>query len=137
MREVGSTLDWNETKPGPRAAIAVIRLPAQVPVTNPRYGGAILINPGGPGGSGVNEVLTRGKLFQSIADMRNASSKSSHLALDDSLKYFDLIGFDPRAVNNSTPHLHCFPDGMARQIWDAQASAEGLFDSSDHSFNLM
>jgi pimeloyl-ACP methyl ester carboxylesterase len=69
--------------------------------------------------------------------MRNASSKSSNLALDDNLKYFDLIGFDPRGVNNSTPHLHCFPDSIARQIWDAQASAEGLFESSDDSFDLM
>lgn len=40
-------MDWNSTSANSsRIQIAVVRLPAQVPVTDPRYGGAVLINPG-------------------------------------------------------------------------------------------
>ena len=42
------SLDWNNPTENARVqvAIVVIRLPARVYVTDPRYGGAITINPG-------------------------------------------------------------------------------------------
>ena len=41
-------LDWNATQvaSGESVAIAIIRRPALVPITDQKYGGAILLNPG-------------------------------------------------------------------------------------------
>jgi hypothetical protein len=40
-------MDYNRTGVGSRNfTLAVVRLPAKVPVEDPRYGGAVLINPG-------------------------------------------------------------------------------------------
>lgn len=111
-----------------RVALAVIRRPAKVPVSSPHYGGAILTNPGGPGGSGVAQMLYHGPQLQVIVDSDTPVEEAT-----ESDKYFDIIGFDPRGVNHSRPLLTCFPDSFARQTWNLQASAEGLLGSSETS----
>jgi pimeloyl-ACP methyl ester carboxylesterase len=65
--------------------LAVVRLPA----TGPRKG-SLVINPGGPGGSGVQFVRDAARQFG--ADLR---------------KSYDLVGFDPRGVNESKPPVRC------------------------------
>jgi len=56
------------------------------------YQGALLVNPGGPGGTG-RDFASR------VAD-----------GLPDSLKAtYDVIGFDPRGVGGSSPSLSCDP----------------------------
>ena len=45
--------------------------------------------------------------------------------------FFDLISFDPRGVNNTTPHLPCFPNGFALQAWLLEELDYGVRWSSD------
>ena len=61
------------------------------PTTRPQKIGSVFINPGGPGGSGIEFVAGFGhELFSEEVRAR-----------------FDIIGFDPRGVGQSTP-LRCF-----------------------------
>lgn len=48
-------------------------------------------------------------------------------------KYFDIISFDPRGVNHSTPLLNCFPDIYTRHKWTLQTDALGLIQKSQNS----
>ncbi|KAF2164862.1 hypothetical protein M409DRAFT_67582 [Zasmidium cellare ATCC 36951] len=126
-------LDYNSTDAdGPVIAVALIRLPAKVPVTDPRYGGPILINPGGPGGSGVERLLEAGVSLQNLAD---AERDPAHSLPDD--KYFDMIGFDPRGINHTTPTITCFPDSISRQAWNLQVETEGLPGSREANMHML
>jgi pimeloyl-ACP methyl ester carboxylesterase len=68
---------------GPTIQIAVARHPAEVP--SERIG-SLVINPGGPGGSGIN-------------DLPNELSALDPAVLDR----FDIVSFDPRGVDRSSP----------------------------------
>jgi pimeloyl-ACP methyl ester carboxylesterase len=68
---------------GPRLALSVTRLPATAPQERI---GALIVNPGGPGGSGVEFVRDDIKVFPVSLRRR-----------------FDIVGFDPRGVNLSSP----------------------------------
>lgn len=73
--------------------IALIRLPATDPA---RKIGSLFLNPGGPGGSGVDFVLGAGPFIYS----------------EEVRARFDIVGFDPRGISRSTA-LRCF--GNPRQ----------------------
>ena len=80
-------LDYDQ----PNAAtisLAVVRLPASDPAHRI---GSLFLNPGGPGGSGVDFTLFAGPYLY------NESVRA----------HFDLVGFDPRGVGRSTA-LRCF-----------------------------
>ncbi|EHA27428.1 hypothetical protein ASPNIDRAFT_44868 [Aspergillus niger ATCC 1015] len=127
-------MDYNRSDgQGRRFAIAITRLPAKVPVTDSRYGGAVLTNPGGPGGSGVAQVLVSGKALQKTVDSENDPGiVDPESASRD--KYFDIIGFDPRGVNNTTPGFSCFPHLFAQRNWELQVAAEGTLGSAEDAF---
>lgn len=123
-------MDYNSTdENGSRVNIAIIRYPAPIPVTDPRYAGAVLINPGGPGGSGVVTVLGYGERLSKIVN------PESSLALDSDAKFYDIISWDPRGVNNTTPKLDCFPNSVASDIFNYQSEAEGNDGSSYTGFS--
>ncbi|MCQ9165027.1 alpha/beta hydrolase [Arthrobacter sp. STN4] len=78
-------------KPGGESIkLAVTRLPA----TGKRLG-SLLVNPGGPGGSGVDLVVNSGRQYFS-AKLRAA---------------YDIVGFDPRGVQRSDP-VKCLDDAQ-------------------------
>jgi pimeloyl-ACP methyl ester carboxylesterase len=88
---VSVPLDYDRPN-GASILLSLIRLRA----TNPGQRiGSLLVNPGGPGGSGVDLVLSAGQFFPPEIRAR-----------------FDLVGFDPRGIARSTP-LRCF--GTPRQ----------------------
>ncbi|MEU9351095.1 alpha/beta hydrolase [Streptomyces griseoloalbus] len=66
---------------------------SRVPHTAKDYQGPLLVNPGGPGGSGLT-----------LAGFV-ASSLPGQVAAQ-----YDVIGFDPRGVGDSEPALDCAPD---------------------------
>ncbi|PPK63229.1 alpha/beta hydrolase [Actinokineospora auranticolor] len=86
-------VDWAKPR-GARFDLAVARRTA----TDPRKRtGVLLINPGGPGGSGVDFALEANTFFSPRV-----------------LERFDVIGFDPRGVKRSAP-VECSVDVLARQ----------------------
>ena len=138
-------MDWNYTNlhDGLRVQLAVARLPAQVPVTDPRYGGLLWLQSGGPGESGIRFILDYGKSIQAIVD--SASEPHDANALDDTEKerlpdapqqvFYDILAIDSRGLNNSTPCFSCFPSTSSKQLWDLKTSAQGVLGSNDASFS--
>lgn len=74
---------------GASGEVALLRLPA----TGDKIG-SLLVNPGGPGGSGMVHVAALAPLFGGT----------------ELNERFDIIGFDPRGVGASTPRVECFTD---------------------------
>ncbi|CAE6527681.1 unnamed protein product [Rhizoctonia solani] len=78
------------TNPGGNSTVSIFlrKYPATVP-TDQKLG-SILFNPGGPGGSGSGVVVGLGEAISKMVDGR-----------------YDIIGFDPRAVNLTGPSTAC------------------------------
>ncbi|GAA1627639.1 alpha/beta hydrolase [Nocardia ninae] len=81
-------LDYDELE-GERAHVALLRLPATGAAE-----GSLLVDPGGPGGSGTSFVALTVAQWQAgpVAER------------------FDIVGFDPRGIGSSTPALDCYTD---------------------------
>ena len=85
-------LDWSRPH-GPAISLSVLRHLA----TDPAHRiGSLLVNPGGPGDSGVDEVASRGARLDALTGGR-----------------FDIVGWDPRGSHRSTP-VSCFASAADR-----------------------
>jgi pimeloyl-ACP methyl ester carboxylesterase len=94
--DVPVPLDYDRPSDG-TITVALLRLPSADPA---KRQGSLFVDPGGPGGSGVDSIRSTGQAYpQAVRDA------------------YDLIGFDPRGVGASTP-LRCFTneaDALAAQ----------------------
>lgn len=109
-------LDWSDVE-GDKVILALVRAPA----TGERKG-AILFNPGGPGGSGFDPIAYNGTYFQ------------RELGLGD----FDLVGFDPRGVDRSGG-IECVDDDTLDKYLYLDDTPdtpdeEALLDEADNAF---
>jgi pimeloyl-ACP methyl ester carboxylesterase len=99
----------NHADPGGRQiSLALDMIPATAPRS--RQQGILLVNPGGPGGSGLS-------LAAAVAQ-----GLSPGVAAD-----YDIVGFDPRGVGSSVPALSCDPgffSGVRPNYVPASAAAE-------------
>jgi pimeloyl-ACP methyl ester carboxylesterase len=99
----------NHADPGGRhISLALDMIPATVPASQQQ--GILLVNPGGPGGSGLS-------LAAEVADGLAPSVA----------REYDIVGFDPRGVGSSVPELSCDPgffSGPLPNYIPASAAAE-------------
>jgi pimeloyl-ACP methyl ester carboxylesterase len=86
--EIEVPLDY-EAPGGETITISLLKVPAG---SDDRRVGSLVVNPGGPGGSGIEYAANASAYFG--AELRQA---------------FDIVGFDPRGVGESTP-VDCLPD---------------------------
>ncbi|WP_224391157.1 alpha/beta hydrolase [Pseudonocardia sp. ICBG1293] len=77
---------------GSRGEVALLRVKAR----GDRIG-SLLVNPGGPGGSGMSLAAALGPVW-----------RDSPVG-----ERFDVVGFDPRGVGASTPRVACYTDAEA------------------------
>ncbi|KAJ5701680.1 hypothetical protein N7488_009228 [Penicillium malachiteum] len=72
--------------------IPLVRIPGKEGSLN------LLLNPGGPGGSGFEFLYRRGEQIKALVG-----------------DGFHLVSFDPRGVNSSTPAAVCYPNAQTRK----------------------
>ncbi|KAJ7186421.1 hypothetical protein C8R46DRAFT_1184442 [Mycena filopes] len=103
-------LDYAEPEAEAKTVIAMRMFPATV--TASERVGSIFTNPGGPGGSGHGGLLRTGPLLSEIFEGK-----------------FDIVSWDPRGVNMTTPRVSCHPTHLHRELYSLS------HDSGDLDFH--
>lgn len=81
----------NASKDNPKVHIGILLVPGKHNGTKKTSTSPLLLNPGGPGGSGVSIAMAFGAPIQEIVG-------------EDQ----DIIGFDPRGISTTTPRADCY-----------------------------
>jgi pimeloyl-ACP methyl ester carboxylesterase len=89
-------VDWHNPD-STRFKLALVKFKATQKVSK----GALFVNPGGPGGSGIDFVKRVGDVISKMVD-----------------GHYDVIGFDPRGVGDSNT-IRCFEDGIESKMFMA------------------
>ena len=97
-------LDYDHPQ-GKTITVALKKLPSTS--SSPR--GSVFLNPGGPGGSGISLINAQAGLYTSGG-------------LSGVLENYDVIGFDPRGIGQSTP-ITCWSPEDVQAIVDGRAEA--------------
>lgn len=110
-------LSWkNDT--GQSVDIAVLRVPASVPINSTQYGGSIFMNTGAPGFSCIDVLRRAPEYFKELVNSPE--------------KQYDILTFDLRGVGHSLPKPSCFADRSWRDSWSLRLwRLEGQLGSSD------
>ena len=74
----------------------------------------LLLNPGGPGGSGLNFLYRRGEQLSTIVG-----------------EGFHLLSFDPRGINSSRPSASCYPTAELRRQLSSVRDNKLIEDSAE------
>jgi len=98
---------YNATSSGDKTFnISLVRLRAENATKN------LLLNPGGPGGSGAEFIFRKGKQLSDIVG-----------------NGFHLLSFDPRGINGSTPAASCYPSKKVKRAHSGVNSVDVVVDS--------
>ena len=109
-------LDWLDVDNNRTIALAITKLPAKVAEDDPSFGGTILSNPGGPGGSGVGFIRKYGRHLQSVVDRE---------------KHWEILSWDPRGVGATTPRVDCFGTVLARDRYFVEKHGIGAITAAE------
>jgi pimeloyl-ACP methyl ester carboxylesterase len=104
----------------PSAGVAQIALARYKATEHPKKG-TIMLNPGGPGGSGKAFLASRfgGELLATMLGHN-----------------YDLIGFDPRGIGETKPKVECFLDPQSFRLFVANTVFERSFEvPSQHNIS--
>jgi pimeloyl-ACP methyl ester carboxylesterase len=96
--------DWAEPDSGETFDIALVRVRGDR--SEDRIG-SLIVNPGGPGASGVDAAV-----YLSLPTLVGGLP-------DDVTDHFDIVGFDPRGVGRSSP-IECFSDADLDEAFGAE-----------------